>query len=64
MRSQKDVMQGKVCVVTGAGRGVGCGVARELARAGAAVVVNDLDVSLSGEDGSAVARDVVAEIEA
>ena len=58
------MMEGKVAVVTGAGRGVGRGVALELALAGAAVVVNDLGVSLSGEGQSAVADEVVAEIEA
>jgi NAD(P)-dependent dehydrogenase (short-subunit alcohol dehydrogenase family) len=58
------MMEGKVAVVTGAGRGVGRGVALELARAGAAVVINDLGVSLSGEGQSAVADEVVAEIEA
>jgi NAD(P)-dependent dehydrogenase (short-subunit alcohol dehydrogenase family) len=58
------MMEGKVAVVTGSGRGVGRGVALELARAGAAVVVNDLGVSLSGEGESAVADEVVAEIEA
>jgi NAD(P)-dependent dehydrogenase (short-subunit alcohol dehydrogenase family) len=41
-------MQDKVALVTGAGRGVGRGVALEFARAGALVVVNDLGVSLSG----------------
>ena len=57
------MMEGKVAVVTGAGRGVGRGVALEFARAGAAVVVNDLGVSLSGEGARApVADEVVAEI--
>src|SRR6516225_1805798 len=42
------MMEGKVVLVTGAGRGVGRGVALEFARAGALVVVNDLGVSLSG----------------
>lgn len=59
------MMQGKVVLVTGAGRGVGRGVALEMAREGAAVVVNDLGVSLAGEGGDTSPADqVVAEIEA
>jgi len=57
------MMDGKVALVTGAGRGVGRGVALEYARSGAAVVVNDLGVSLDGgaADGSP-AEQVAAEI--
>jgi NAD(P)-dependent dehydrogenase (short-subunit alcohol dehydrogenase family) len=59
------VMEGKVVLVTGAGRGVGRGVALEMAAAGAAVVVNDLGGSLAGDgDDASPAHDVVAEIEA
>ncbi|MBT0782945.1 SDR family NAD(P)-dependent oxidoreductase [Paracoccus sp. pheM1] len=59
-------MEGKVVLVTGAGRGVGRGIALDMARAGAAVVVNDLGVALSGasESGLSPAQEVVSEIEA
>jgi NAD(P)-dependent dehydrogenase (short-subunit alcohol dehydrogenase family) len=60
------MMDGKAVLVTGAGRGVGRGIALEMAKAGAAVVVNDLGVALSGEsevDGSP-AEQVAAEIQA
>lgn len=57
------MMKGKVAVVTGAGRGVGRGIALELARAGAAVVVNDLGVSLTGQgEDVSPAQQVVDEI--
>ena len=60
------LMDGKVVLVTGAARGVGKAVALEMARAGARVVVNDLGVSLKGDDASDTqpALEVVAEIEA
>jgi NAD(P)-dependent dehydrogenase (short-subunit alcohol dehydrogenase family) len=59
------LLAGKVAVVTGAGRGVGRGLALELAQAGAAVVVNDLGVALSGATTAETpAESVVREIEA
>lgn len=60
------IMDGKVVLVTGAARGVGRAIALEMARAGAAVVVNDLGVSLKGDDNADTqpAHDVVQEIEA
>src|SRR6266566_2017803 len=56
-------LDGRVAIVTGAGRGIGRSVARLLAREGASVVVNDLGgaVDGSGQD-SGPAHDVVAEI--
>ena len=58
-------LEGRVAIVTGAGRGIGRTVAMLLAQEGAAVVVNDLGGSVDG-DGSSTgpAADVAAEIRA
>jgi NAD(P)-dependent dehydrogenase (short-subunit alcohol dehydrogenase family) len=56
-------LEGRVAVVTGAGRGIGAEVAKAMAREGASVVVNDLGVSIDGTKPSAGPADaVVAEI--
>lgn len=43
------MLEGKVAIVTGAGRGIGREIALMMARHGAAVVVNDLGASVTGE---------------
>jgi NAD(P)-dependent dehydrogenase (short-subunit alcohol dehydrogenase family) len=61
------LLDGRVVIVTGGGRGLGRAHCLELGRQGATVVVNDLGVGLHGEAGEAKespADEVVAEIEA
>ena len=67
MASMSDdrLCEGRVCIVTGAGRGLGREYALSLARHGASVVVNDLGGSRDGTGSDAgPASEVVDEIKA
>ncbi|KAA9132991.1 SDR family NAD(P)-dependent oxidoreductase [Microbacterium caowuchunii] len=48
------MLEGKVAIVTGSGRGLGLAYAQELARQGAAVVVNDVDEQVAGDAVAAI----------
>ncbi|MFL2753072.1 MAG: SDR family NAD(P)-dependent oxidoreductase [Gammaproteobacteria bacterium] len=57
-------LNGKIAVVTGAGRGIGKETALFLAKEGAKVVVNDLGGNTDGTGGTQIADEVVKEIKA
>ena len=59
------MLEGKVALITGAGRGIGRGMALLMASKGAKVIVNDIGTSPDGEGTDATpAEEVVAEIKA
>ena len=58
------LLEGKIAIVTGAGRGIGREIALDFVRAGAKVVVNDLGAAPDGTGAARVADEVVAEIRA
>jgi 3-oxoacyl-[acyl-carrier protein] reductase len=64
-RGEPVDLTGKVAVVTGSGRGLGLAYAQELARRGAAVVVNDVDAEVAQaavENITAAGGTAVAEV--
>ncbi len=63
--SREKMLEGKVALVTGAGRGIGRDISLLMARHGAGLLVNDVGGSAKGEgEDSAPAAEVVAEIRA
>ena len=57
------MLDGRVIVLTGSGRGIGAATAKLLAAEGASIVVNDLGVALDGTEGNVgPAQELVNEI--
>ncbi|MEU7811737.1 SDR family NAD(P)-dependent oxidoreductase [Pseudonocardia sp. NPDC049154] len=61
MAGRTGILTGRVALVTGSGRGLGRAHGRELARLGAAVVVNDTGVGLDGAAPDPTVAETVAQ---
>jgi len=51
---EEKSFDGKVAIVTGAGQGIGFEICRQLANAGAAVILNDIDETLAHQAAEAI----------
>lgn len=57
----RGICDGRVVIITGAGRGIGRGHALEFARQGAKLVVNDLGVEVDATGGTSAVAETLAE---
>lgn len=53
-------LQGKVAIVTGAGQGIGLEICKKLARAGAYIILNDLDADLARQAAIGIGKNCIA----